>query len=169
MNDFELQVIIAVAELCWDQIKAKRKSAGNLAKVQQPFSTKSIDDLFAFLDGSLAEENNSFVCVVIHNIDGPGLRDSDTQQSLARLAACSRIRMVASIDHVNASLCEEPYLFFSLYILNIRILASHILPLLLIFLGWQYGIKRWSTHNSIGAAIMSQPLHRIRLKQCSIL
>lgn len=102
-----------MAELFWDRIKAKRKTAGSLAKVQQPFSTKSTDDLFSFLDGSLAEENDSFVCLVIHNIDGPGLRDSDTQQSLARLAACSHILMVASIDHVNASLCEEPYFFFS--------------------------------------------------------
>ncbi|KAL2895208.1 Origin of replication complex subunit 2 [Bienertia sinuspersici] len=98
------QVLAAVADLFWDQIKAKRKTTGNLSNVQQPYNTKSTDDLFSFLDGSLAEENDSFVCVVIHNIDGPGLRDSDTQQSLARMAACSHVRVVASIDHVNASL-----------------------------------------------------------------
>lgn len=98
------QVIIAVAELLWDQIKAKRKTSGSLSKVQQPFSSKSTDDVFAFLDGSLTEENDSFVCVLVHNIDGPGLRDSDTQQFLARMAACSHVRIVASIDHVNASL-----------------------------------------------------------------
>ncbi|PON36090.1 Origin recognition complex, subunit [Parasponia andersonii] len=33
------------------------------------------------------------------NIDGPGLRDSETQQILARLASSSHIRIVAFIDH----------------------------------------------------------------------
>lgn len=65
-----------------------------------------MDDLLTFLDGPHMEGNECFVCVVIHNIDGPGLRDSDTQQDLARLAACTHIRIVASIDHVNAPLCE---------------------------------------------------------------
>ncbi|XP_065853237.1 origin of replication complex subunit 2 isoform X2 [Euphorbia lathyris] len=50
------------------------------------------------------EGNDSFVCVVIHNIDGPALRDSENQQNVARIASCSHIRIVASIDHVNAPL-----------------------------------------------------------------
>ncbi|KAJ8562804.1 hypothetical protein K7X08_031256 [Anisodus acutangulus] len=45
-----------------------------------------------------------FCCILVHNIDGPGLRDSDSQQCLASIAACSHVRMVASIDHVNAPL-----------------------------------------------------------------
>lgn len=65
-----------------------------------------MDDLLAFLDGKHEEENDCFVCVVIHNIDGPGLRDSETQQYLARIAFCSHIRVVASIDHVNSPLCK---------------------------------------------------------------
>ncbi|KMS98959.1 hypothetical protein BVRB_3g066990 [Beta vulgaris subsp. vulgaris] len=99
-----LQVSVAAAELFWEQIKTRKKSTGSLCKVQQPFSSKSTDDLFAFLDGSLTEEDDSFICILIHNIDGPGLRDSDTQQFLARMAACSHVRIVATIDHVNASL-----------------------------------------------------------------
>ena len=65
-----------------------------------------MDNLLAFLDGPQVEGDECFICVVIHNIDGPGLRDSDTQQYLARIAACSHIRVVASIDHVNAPLCK---------------------------------------------------------------
>lgn len=98
------QVIAAVAELLWDQIKSSRKTTESLSKAQLPYNSKSTDEIFAFLDGSLAEENDSFVCVLIHNIDGPGLRDTDTQQFLARMAACSHVRFVASIDHVNVSL-----------------------------------------------------------------
>jgi origin recognition complex subunit 2 len=82
-------------------VKAKRKVSG-----RQPFNTQSMEDLLTFLYEAEVEDNDSFVCVVIHNIDGPGLRDSDTQQYLARLASCTHIRIVASIDHVNAPLCK---------------------------------------------------------------
>ncbi|KAA3471930.1 origin of replication complex subunit 2 isoform X1 [Gossypium australe] len=101
------QVIIALAEILWEQLKLKRKvSSQSLPKVQQPFSSRSMDDLLAFLDGPEMDEKDSFICVVVNNIDGPGLRDTETQQYLARLASCSYIRVVASIDHVNAPLCK---------------------------------------------------------------
>uniref|UniRef100_A0A7N0UVL0 Origin recognition complex subunit 2 n=1 Tax=Kalanchoe fedtschenkoi TaxID=63787 RepID=A0A7N0UVL0_KALFE len=99
------QVVITLAELLWEQLKAKRKTAsGNLNKVQQPFSSRTMDDLLAFLNGTHADEKDDFICVLIHNIDGPGLRDSETQQYLARIASCTHIRVVASIDHINAPL-----------------------------------------------------------------
>lgn len=99
------QVVVTLSELLWEQLKTQpRAPSGNLLKIQQPSNARSMDDLLTFLDGPHMEGNECFICVVIHNIDGPGLRDSDTQQYLARIAACSHIRMVASIDHVNAPL-----------------------------------------------------------------
>lgn len=98
--------MIAIAEVLWDQLKTRRTPSRDITKVQQPFSSRSMDDLLAFMDEPISEENDCFVCVVIHNIDGPGLRDSDTQQYLAHVAACSHVRMVASIDHVNTPLCK---------------------------------------------------------------
>lgn len=65
-----------------------------------------MDDLIVFLDGPNLEGEDCFVCLIVNNIDGPGLRDAETQQFLARIAACSHIRIVASIDHVNAPLCK---------------------------------------------------------------
>lgn len=65
-----------------------------------------MDDLIAFLDGPHSEGSEFSICVVIHNIDGPGLRGADSQQYLARIAACSHVHMVASIDNVNAPLCK---------------------------------------------------------------
>lgn len=110
--------MITLAEVLWNQCKSKRKTpSGNLPRAQQPFNSRSMDDLFAFLDGSELKENDYFVCVVIHNIDGPGLRDSETQQHLGRIAFCSHIRMIASIDHVNAPL--RTYVFFLLLLLSI--------------------------------------------------
>lgn len=96
-----------MAEILWEQLKSKRRvPSENLPKVQQPFSSRSMDDLLAFLDGPHIEENDNFICIVVHNIDGPGLRDPETQQYLAQLASCSHILVVASIDHVNAPLCK---------------------------------------------------------------
>ncbi|XP_027938944.1 origin of replication complex subunit 2 [Vigna unguiculata] len=97
------QAMIALAEVLWDQIKTKRRvSHRELPKNQ--FNSQSMEELLTFLDQAEIDDVDFFVCVVIHNIDGPGLRDSETQQYLARLAACARIRIVATIDHVNAPL-----------------------------------------------------------------
>lgn len=81
-------------------MKAKRRLS------TRQLNSQSIEDLLTFLYEVEVEDKDCFVCVVIHNIDGPGLRDSETQQYLARLASCTHIRMVASIDHVNAPLCK---------------------------------------------------------------
>ncbi|KAK7376886.1 hypothetical protein VNO80_02304 [Phaseolus coccineus] len=99
------QAVIALAELLWDQMKTKRRiSYRESPKSQQPLSSQSMEELLTFLDQAEIDDVDFFVCVVIHNIDGPGLRDSETQQYLARLAACARIRIVSTIDHINAPL-----------------------------------------------------------------
>lgn len=99
------QVIVAIAEVLSDQLKSRvRNASGSTSKVHHPFTSRSMDDLFSFLNGSNEEDKDCFVCVVIHNIDGVGLRDSETQDYLARVAACSHVRIIASIDHVNAPL-----------------------------------------------------------------
>eukprot|EP00775_Hariotina_reticulata_P006730 gene6730-6950_t len=42
--------------------------------------------------------------LLLHSIDGPGLRSADEQLWLSRLAQAPAVRLVASIDHVNAAL-----------------------------------------------------------------
>ncbi|CAN0926649.1 Origin of replication complex subunit 2 [Linum grandiflorum] len=96
------QVMVALAEVWWDQLKAKRRNSPS--KAHQPFNSRSVDDILSFLDGQEGDDDSSFVCVIVHNIDGPGLREPESQQLLARLASCSHIRLVASIDHVNSPL-----------------------------------------------------------------
>lgn len=46
------------------------------------------------------------VCLLIHNVDGPALRDAESQQCLAQISCCPQVHVVASIDHVNAPLCK---------------------------------------------------------------
>ncbi|CAJ1972676.1 unnamed protein product [Sphenostylis stenocarpa] len=101
------QVVIALAEVLWDQMKTKRRVSYRELQRQQPFNSQSMEELLTFLDQAEIDDVDFFVSVVIHNIDGPGLRDSETQQYLARLAVCARIRIVASIDHVNAPLAWD--------------------------------------------------------------
>lgn len=99
------QVLVTIAELLNDKLKGKRKDlAGNRQKMKQQFNTQSIDDLLTFLNEEVMDVKDSFVCLVIHNIDGPALRDLELQQYLARMACCSNVRVIASIDHVNAPL-----------------------------------------------------------------
>jgi len=106
--------MITLAEVLWDQIKTKRRvSHRELPKNQ--YNSQSMEELLTFLDQAEIDDVDFFVCVVIHNIDGPGLRDSETQQYLARLAACARIRIVATIDHVNAPLCKYSQQCYSVF------------------------------------------------------
>lgn len=105
---FVVQVIVAIAEVLSDQLKSRLKNAsGRTPNVHQSFTSRSMDDLFTFLNGSNEEDKDCFVCVLIHNIDGPGLRDSEMQEYLARVAACSHVRIIASVDHVNSPLCKH--------------------------------------------------------------
>lgn len=119
--------MITIAEVLQDQLKGKgRGSTGNKSKSQQHLSSQSKEDLLAFLNGQHSSENDCLVCIVIHNIDGPALRDPESQQYLARIACCSHVRMVASIDHVNAPLCKFPLSNFhssysSLHFIELRI------------------------------------------------
>lgn len=46
------------------------------------------------------------MCLLIHNIDGPALCDAESQQYLAQVSCCPQVRLVASVDHVNAPLCK---------------------------------------------------------------
>ena len=84
--------------------------------------TGIIDDL---LDGSKPENNlvskeetvdscekifrllsskDEYLYLIIHNLDGLALRSEKIQGSIAKLASNPRIRLIASIDHVNAPL-----------------------------------------------------------------
>ncbi|CAN7940274.1 unnamed protein product [Ixodes pacificus] len=64
--------------------------AGQVDHIVEHFSEEDADELY----------------LLINNIDGPNLRQSKAQAVLSRLSAVAHIHIVASVDHVNASLCE---------------------------------------------------------------
>lgn len=62
-------------------------------------------DYLGFLSDD-GDDGWTHIYVIVHYIDGPGLRDDDLQQSLASLASSKHVRLVASIDSINAPICE---------------------------------------------------------------
>ena len=52
----------------------------------------------------LLEYLNDYIYLIVHNIDGLPLRADKIQATLAKLAAHKRVRLICSIDHVNAPL-----------------------------------------------------------------
>lgn len=99
------QVIATIAEMFWDQTKAKRrKRAGTRSQLAQQFPSQSTEGIISFLMRQTSDDVDDHVCLLIHNIDGPALRDTESQQCLAQISCCPQIRVVASIDHVNAPL-----------------------------------------------------------------
>ncbi|CAM0871842.1 unnamed protein product [Alopecurus aequalis] len=97
------QVIAAIAEIFWEgkQLKQKSKSAKK-SQLSQNFASQSTDDIISFLKNQTPADGD--VCLLIHNIDGPALRDAESQQCLAQVSCCPQICIVASVDHVNAPL-----------------------------------------------------------------
>jgi origin recognition complex subunit 2 len=101
------QVIATIAEMFWDQTKSKRKrQPGTRSQLSQTFPSQSFDDIISFLKRQTSDDVDDQVCLLIHNIDGPALRDAESQQCLAQVSCCPQVRVVASTDHVNAPLCK---------------------------------------------------------------
>ncbi|XP_061090987.1 origin recognition complex subunit 2 [Conger conger] len=61
-------------------------------------------DQMDFIVEAMRKDPDFHVYLIIHNIDGPMLRNEKTQQTLGQLASIPNIHMVASIDHINAPL-----------------------------------------------------------------
>ncbi|KAF0904522.1 hypothetical protein E2562_035236 [Oryza meyeriana var. granulata] len=98
------QVIVTIAEIFWEQTKLKRKRQTATRSQLQPFASQSIDDIISFLNNHTSDNGDNSVCLLIHDIDGPALRDAESQQYLAQVSCCPQVHVVASVDHVNAPL-----------------------------------------------------------------
>jgi origin recognition complex subunit 2 len=57
----------------------------------------------ALLESTPRQNTEGHVYVVVHNIDASSLRSASEQGCLSLLAACPNVRMLASVDHINAA------------------------------------------------------------------
>lgn len=65
----------------------------------------NIGDTISLIDTQLSE-NEAELFLIIHNIDGAMLRNAKAQAALASLSQIRNVHMIASVDHINAPLCE---------------------------------------------------------------
>lgn len=98
-------VVHTVVNAVWEARKKGKPS--NKVKQDAPASSNSLVDLLEFLTD---DDDSTHIYVVVHNIDGPGLRDDDVQQTLASLASCKHVRLVASIDNINAPILWDKHM-----------------------------------------------------------
>lgn len=84
-----------------------------------------LDGIFDILDLGESPGNPSEACeaisqelikltefhiyLIIHNIEGPVLRNAKCQNTLAKLAAIKNIHLIATVDHINAPLVWDQY------------------------------------------------------------
>lgn len=64
------------------------------------------NDCLEVIEKILRDNPNDRLYLIIHNIDGIILRSNKTQNVLASLATIPNIRVIASVDHINAPLCK---------------------------------------------------------------
>ncbi|KAG0327953.1 Origin recognition complex subunit 2 [Podila humilis] len=69
-----------------------------------PFGT--LQEQIAFIHGYFQQPDRAVekLYLLVHNIDGSGLRSEKAQATLSQLASCPKIHLVASIDHINANI-----------------------------------------------------------------
>ncbi|KAJ8255303.1 hypothetical protein GJAV_G00203350 [Gymnothorax javanicus] len=61
-------------------------------------------DQVDFIVEAMRQDPDFHVYLIVHNIDGPMLRNEKTQQTLGQLASIPNMHLLASIDHINAPL-----------------------------------------------------------------
>ncbi|KAF7995731.1 hypothetical protein HCN44_006838 [Aphidius gifuensis] len=62
------------------------------------------NDCFNLIDKTMRDNPDDKLYLLIHNIDGVMLRSNKAQDVLSRLAAIPNIKLIASVDHINAPL-----------------------------------------------------------------
>lgn len=81
-------------------------------QVVECFSQLGIDSNASTLENQLAsammhlnsEESKLRVYLLLHNIDGMNLRNDRAQETLAKLASCSHLHLITSVDHLQSPL-----------------------------------------------------------------
>ncbi|XP_051173962.1 origin recognition complex subunit 2 [Leptopilina boulardi] len=64
----------------------------------------NVNDCMELIEATLKKHPNDRIYLLIHNIDGPALRLKKIQDKLSYLASFPNLHLVASVDHIHASL-----------------------------------------------------------------
>jgi origin recognition complex subunit 2 len=72
--------------------------------IQMDCRSRNLMTLASTIVDGLEAMNVAALHIVLHNIDGPALRNSMVQQSLALLASSPRVQLIATVDNVRSQL-----------------------------------------------------------------
>lgn len=77
--------------------------------------------------GRAIDNRNEDVVLVLHNIDGPGLRATLEQRALAEFAKAKHTHIIATVDHVNKSLLWTQKLLnaFNFLFINVNTMQAY--------------------------------------------
>ena len=72
--------------------------------LELPSSPTNLHEAVGILEEEMMIIPEVHIFLIIHNIDGPMLRNYKAQEILSRLAKISNIHLLATIDHINTPL-----------------------------------------------------------------
>ncbi|XP_057330504.1 origin recognition complex subunit 2 [Microplitis mediator] len=108
INDFHKEIISEHPTLVingfFPSLTIKDILEGIITELLELESPSNINDCFAIIDSAMKKNPDDRLYLLVHNIDGVMLRSNKAQDMLSRLAGIGNVRMVASVDHINAPL-----------------------------------------------------------------
>lgn len=72
--------------------------------LEMPVVSRNHHEVVDAIEETLARSPDTHIFLIVHNIDGPMLRNDRAQFVLSRLAKMDQIHLIASMDHINAPL-----------------------------------------------------------------
>ncbi|KAH0560842.1 origin recognition complex subunit 2 [Cotesia glomerata] len=106
INDFHQEILSEHPTLVingfFPSLTIKDILEGIITELLELECPSNINDCFTIIESTMKKNPDDRLYLLVHNIDGAMLRSNKSQDMLSRLAAIANVRMVASVDHINA-------------------------------------------------------------------
>ncbi|XP_011303033.1 origin recognition complex subunit 2 [Fopius arisanus] len=108
INDFHREIIAdhptLVVNGFFPSLTIKDVLDGIITELLGLDAPSNANECFNIIEETLKKNPEDKLYLLVHNIDGAMLRNSKAQDILSRLAAMKNVRLLASVDHINAPL-----------------------------------------------------------------
>lgn len=108
IHDFQKQMIKGRPALIingfFPSLTLKEILDGIIKDLMDLEAPSNVNDCMELIEETLKKHPDDRIYLLIHNIDGPSLRAKKIQDKLSYLASFPNLHLIASVDHINASL-----------------------------------------------------------------
>ncbi|XP_063990360.1 origin recognition complex subunit 2 [Diachasmimorpha longicaudata] len=108
INDFHKEIIVdhptLVVNGFFPSLTIKDVLDGIITDLLSLDPPANANDCFNIIEETMRKNPDDKLYLLVHNIDGAMLRNNKSQDTLSRLAAIKNVRLLASVDHINAPL-----------------------------------------------------------------